>query len=111
MGSGGVQFGNWLPNDERQTVLNKGFDALCDLAEILDIPPSALSLGGNLAIAFGARGTAGGGAAAYEPQHRVFNLTRLKGAGSIAHEWFHAWDNHLCWLSSGTKISPTRPPI
>ena len=28
----------------------------------------------------------------YEPARNVINLTRLKGAGSLAHEWGHALD-------------------
>ncbi len=37
----GVKFGNWLPDDERQRVVNMGYDALCDLAELLRLPRSA----------------------------------------------------------------------
>jgi hypothetical protein len=31
----GVEFGLWIPNDERQTVLNFAYDALHDLADVL----------------------------------------------------------------------------
>ena len=59
--------------------------------------PKALSLNGELAIAFGARGHGGEEAAAahYEPGHQVINMTKIKGAGSLAHEWFHALDHYL----------------
>lgn len=91
-----VEFGNWLPQDERGAVLNYAFDSFCDLAEALDLPPKALSFGNTLAIAFGSRGSGGKSAALahFEPSRFVINLTRLKGAGSLAHEWIHAYDWH-----------------
>lgn len=92
-----VEFGNWLPQDERQQVLNMAFDSLCDLADALDIPPSGVSFDGELAVAFGSRGRGGKHAALahFEPARFVINLTRMKGAGSLAHEWMHALDFHL----------------
>jgi hypothetical protein len=91
----GGEFGLWVNQDERQEVLNKGFDAFCDLADAFDLPPSAVSLGGQLAIAFGARGRGGWAAAHYEPGRRVINLTKPSGEGCLAHEWGHALDHHL----------------
>lgn len=93
----GVEFGNWLPDGERQQVLNMAFDAFADLAYALDIPPSGVSLGGDLAVAFGSRGRGGRRAALahFETTRNVINLTRLKGAGALAHEWMHALDFHL----------------
>lgn len=92
-----VEFGNWLPQDERQSVLNMAFDSLCDLAHALALPPKALSLEGDLAIAFGSRGTGGRRAALahFEPSRMAMNLTRMKGAGTLAHEWLHALDFYL----------------
>lgn len=90
----GVQFGNWTNNDDRQAALNQAYDAFMDLADILGVSPKALSLAGELGIAFGARG--GGSALAhYEPDEIVINLTKTKGAGSLAHEWWHALDNYF----------------
>lgn len=92
----GGEFGNWVPQDERQRILNMAYDGLHDLADVLGVPPEALSLGGQLSIAFGSRGHGLSGAAAhYERQYAVFNLTRLNGAGAVAHEWFHALDNYF----------------
>lgn len=93
----GVQFGNYVEKDRRQQDLNQAWDAFTDLAAVLECEPSALSLNGALALAFGARGSGGIGAAAahYEPGQAVINLTKTRGAGSLAHEWFHALDNHL----------------
>lgn len=103
-----VEYGNWLQQSERQHVLNHAFDAFFDLANTLGLPPKAMSLGGQLAIAFGARGTGGKGAACahYESGRNVINLTRLSGAGFLAHEWGHAFDY---WLAKETGVSATRP--
>lgn len=92
-----VEYGNWLPQDERQVVLNHSFDAFMDLSAALKLPPKAMSLGGDLALAFGSRGRGGRSAARahYEPARNVINLTRLSGAGSLAHEWGHALDYFL----------------
>jgi hypothetical protein len=104
----GIEFGEWLPDDERQAVLDLGYEALWDLAVILRIPPSAIGLGGSLAVAFGARGQ-GGAAAHYEPGRRVLNLTRLRGAGVLAHEYGHALDHWLGVLGSGQETEGGQP--
>ncbi|MHA3392669.1 LPD38 domain-containing protein [Yersinia enterocolitica] len=90
----GVQFGNYVEGARRQTELNDAYDSLVDMAELLNVPPQALSLNGELGLAFGARGKAGA-KAHYEPGQVVINLTKGNGAGSLAHEWFHALDNYL----------------
>ena len=90
----GVEFGNWANQQERQLALNQAYDAFMDLSEATGISPRGLSLGGELGMAFGARG--GGGAAAhYEPGKVVINLTKTQGAGTLAHEWWHAIDNYF----------------
>lgn len=88
----GVQFGNWVEQQTRVKDLNEAYDALVDLAKVLGIPTRAISLNGTLGLAFGARGHKGA-AAHYEPDKVVINLTKMNGAGSLAHEWFHALDN------------------
>jgi hypothetical protein len=100
----GVEFGNWMRQDtgskERQEVLNNAYDGLRDLAEILGVPDKAMSLNGDLALAFGARGQGLVGAKAhYEPEYGVINLTKMSGAGSLAHEWFHAFDHYLARMA------------
>lgn len=87
----GGEFGNWLNNDERQKNLDLGFVAFRDLAKALGIPERAIAFGGKLAIAFGARGK-GNALAHFEPLRNVINLTKLRGAGSLAHEYGHALD-------------------
>lgn len=90
----GGEFGNWLNQNDRQTSMNMGFEALKDLANALHISDFDIALGGSLAIAFGARGH-GKAVAHYEPLRKVINLTKMRGAGSLAHEWWHALDDYL----------------
>lgn len=90
----GVEFGNWVNQTERAACLNEAADALQDLAAIIGIRPEAVALGGSLAWAFGSRGV-GKALAHYEPARRVVNLTKKKGNGCVAHEWFHALDNYM----------------
>lgn len=99
----GVQFGKWLPDAERQLVLDHAFDALCDLADVLRVPRFAISLGGRLSAAFGARGN--GQAAHFETITDIFNLSRLSGAGAIAHEWGHFFDNYAGIAGSSRPIN------
>ena len=94
----GGEFGNWMNQNDRQTSLNMGFEALKDLAAALKISDKDIAYQGELAIAFGARGS-GNAAAHYEPLRKVINLTKLHGAGSLAHEWWHGLDDYL-----GTKL-------
>lgn len=103
----GGEFGNWLNHEDRQTSLNMGYDALCHLADLLNIRREDVSLNGALAIAFGARGKGGAnaGAAHYEPLRQVINLTKMSGAGCLAHEWGHALDHAIGIMCGGTGFA------
>jgi hypothetical protein len=90
----GGEFGNWVKPEERQTMLNMAYDSFMDMTDILGISPRAISLNGELGIAFGSRGIAAA-SAHFEPLRAVINLTRMNGAGSLAHEWAHALDNYF----------------
>lgn len=111
----GVQFGNHVENVRRQSDLNDAFDACHDLADVLGVSTSALTLDGTLGLAFGARGHGGkyGGIAHYELRGAIINITKPRGAGSFAHEWWHALDHHIA-RSAGlphllaTEIAGTR---
>ncbi|WP_373218604.1 LPD1 domain-containing protein [Ruminococcus sp. 5_1_39BFAA] len=94
----GGEFGNWMNQNDRQASLNMGFEALKDLAAALQVSDKDIAYQGTLAIAFGARGS-GNAAAHYEPLRKVINLTKMHGAGSLAHEWWHGLDDYL-----GTKM-------
>ena len=93
----GVEFGNYVEQDKRQRDLNEAYDALMDMADVISVPPKALSLNGRLGLAFGARGKGGKNApkAHYEPLYMAINLTKTNGAGSLAHEWMHAVDDYF----------------
>jgi adenine/guanine phosphoribosyltransferase-like PRPP-binding protein len=93
----GVQFGNYVEQGRRQTDLNQAYDSLMDLAGVIGVPAKAISLNGELGLAFGARGKGGKrpAAAHYEPGQIVINLTKNSGAGSLAHEWWHSLDNYF----------------
>jgi hypothetical protein len=96
-----VEFGNWVPDAERQIMLNMAHDSLLDLAEVLGLDPLDLSLGGRLSAGFGSRGHGGRRAAEYQPSVAVFHFTRMNGAGSLAHEFAHALDH---FLGLGTRV-------
>lgn len=100
----GGEFGSWMKQgtgaQERQFMLNSSYDALMDLSDLLGIPPKAISLEGSLGIAFGSRGS-GWASAHFEPSNLVINLTKTRGAGALAHEWFHALDNYFARKRGG----------
>ena len=99
----GVEFGNWTNQKDRQVAINNAYDAFMDLAEVLGVSPKALSLNGKLGMAFGARGR-GKFNAHYERDKVVINLTKTKGAGSLAHEWFHALDHYFATLGKADSM-------
>ena len=104
----GVNFGNWMPQDERQAHLNHAYDALLDLAELLNVPAKALSLDGKLGVAFGAQGK-GSAAAHFVPGLNEINLTRTSGVGALAHEWAHAVD-HYFGTQDGARVARAERP-
>ncbi|MCD9525543.1 LPD5 domain-containing protein [Photobacterium carnosum] len=105
----GVEFGNWVDQKQRQTMINEAYDALMDMTAVLGISPKAISLNGELGLAFGARGNGGRDAAKahYESGKVVINLTKKRGAGSLGHEWWHALDNYFGKLDTNAKGSPS----
>ncbi len=88
----GVQWGNYVTDEERAHHAVKCAEALSDLAETLGIPEEYVSLRGKLGLSIGARGTSNS-LATYHPDHQVINLTRTGGVGSLAHEWGHFFDH------------------
>lgn len=97
LGFRAAEFGNWLGDAERQQHLDRAYNSMRDLANVLNIDKKDVSLDGRLALAFGSRGRGGvsAGAAHYELYREVINLTKLHGAGCLAHEWGHALDDRL----------------
>lgn len=103
----GINFGNWMKGKsneaERQLHLNHAYDSFMDLADVLGIPPEAISLNGMLGLAIGAQGS-GAHAAHFVPGVNEVNLTRTHGAGSLGHEYAHALDHYFA-NQAGFKAS------
>ncbi|MBA1250185.1 Uncharacterised protein [Pseudomonas luteola] len=105
-GFSGIEYGNWTSQKEREKHLNFAYDSMLDFARIMGWEPMTLSLGGKLGLCIGSRGHGGKNApvAHFDPVNRVINLTRMRGDGSLAHEYFHAVANHYGRLATGTPI-------
>ncbi len=71
--------------------LRKCYEAFTDLTDLLGLDAPQMGNGGELAMAFGARGR-GGARAHYETVRKVINITKM-AAGSLAHEWGHYLDD------------------
>ncbi len=114
-----VQYGEAMNFADSQAHTQAAGEALYDLTDILGFHPEQVSFNGRLALAFGARG--GGRASAhYEPGAKIINITRMRGGGTLAHEWGHALDNIMALVSHngagghGSYLSendPTGPGI
>lgn len=89
-----IQSGNWVLKDKESIEfhIQRAAESMLDMADVTGIAPELLGFGGRLGLAFGARGK-GGALAHYEPVERVINITKMKGGGSLGHEYFHALDN------------------
>ncbi len=90
-----VQIGRWVSESEKQHTAPLFYDALCDLMSILGGNEALISLRGTLALQYGCGGQPGV-SAHYEMATRSFSLAKNAGPGSIAHEWFHAFDHYIC---------------
>lgn len=95
-----LQYGNSMPDTERQYHTKWTLQSMSDLADITGLPLEQITARGKLGIAFGARGK-GGALAHYEYMSKMINLTRSSGFGSLAHEWGHFLDNILSTSSVG----------
>lgn len=87
--------GKWVTKEERYISANLIFDALADLAQILHLPPTAIGLRGKLNFAFG-HGGQKHVQAHYNAYDQTLALAKNAGGGALAHEWFHAFDHHIC---------------
>jgi len=90
-----IELGKWVTKEEKNKASNLFHDALCDLMLILKAPESLISLRGTLALQYG-KGGQRYVSAHYSPAERTFALAKNAGPGSIAHEWFHAFDHYIC---------------
>jgi len=102
----GVEFGNWLTNEDRFNYIVCLYYSLYDMNKILRFGGN-VGLENTLAVAFGARGRSRA-LAHYEPGSEIINITRYSkefrdadkprgfaesgGMGAFAHEYGHALD-------------------
>lgn len=93
-GFNSIHIGRWVTADEQQRAANLFFDALCDLQLLLQVPQQVISLNGSLALTYGIGGQPGV-CAHYQPKGRILALAKNAGGGSLAHEWFHAFDHYI----------------
>ncbi len=93
-GFNSIHIGRWVKSAEQQQAANLFFDALCDLQLLLQVPEQVISLNGSLALTYGIGGQRGV-CAHYQPQGRILALAKNAGGGSLAHEWFHAFDHYI----------------
>jgi len=111
-----IQSGNWVLDDPNSAKFHveQTAGAMMDLGDMLGIDTHSLGIGGRLGMAFGARGTgsagwkSGAARAHYESVHRVINLTKMGGGGTVGHEWFHSIDDMLGELTSGVEVGVAR---
>jgi hypothetical protein len=102
----GVEFGNWMSQVDRLEFLYGAAHAFEEMRKFLGVPAHYIGLGGELAIAFGARGT-GFALAHYEPWSRAINITKPHGeVGALFHEYAHAVDN-IVYQTIRQKHEPT----
>jgi hypothetical protein len=102
----GIEFGNWVTNEDRFNYVVCLYFSLYDLNKILHFNGN-IGLANTIAVAFGARGS-GRAIAHFEPGNNVINITRYDkdvretdkphsfatsgGMGAFAHEYGHALD-------------------
>ncbi len=114
-----AKVGAWVNQREQQAAANLVFDALCDLMTILQVNEQVISLRGTLSIAFGSGGNKYC-SAHYNSATRTISLAKNAGPGSLAHEYFHAFDHFITkhflkrgdmndfasslWLQSGVVV-------
>ena len=87
--------GKWVDKQEKQLAANLIYDALADLAWLLNVPSKVIGLRQQLSLSFGTGGQLGV-QAHYNSLERCLYLAKNAGAGALAHEWWHAFDHYIC---------------
>lgn len=95
-----IEIGHWVTPKERDRAAFNFHRALTDLMAVLNVPEAAISLRQSLGLQYG-KGGRPGVSAHYVPMLRKLSLAKNAGAGSLAHEWFHAFDHYM-----GEKMFP-----
>lgn len=94
LGFKNIEFGKVLPDKEAILHVRHFISSMVDLGDILDLDIIKLNELGNISIGFASRGH-GKASAHYEPKRKIINITRARGGGAVAHEYFHYLDNVL----------------
>lgn len=89
-----IEMGRWVTPVERDRAAAAFYRALCDLMTALSVPEVVISLRGQLSLQYGKGGQLGVNAH-YMPATQQLALAKNAGAGSLAHEWFHAFDHYI----------------
>lgn len=89
-----IEIGRWVSIPERDRAAGQFHRALNDLMSVLRGPEHLISLRQTLGLQYGIGGRPGV-AAHYLPATRQLALAKNAGAGSLAHEWFHAFDHYM----------------
>jgi hypothetical protein len=89
-----IEIGRWVSESERDRAAARFYQALNDLMGVLQGPELLISLRQTLGLQFGIGGRPGV-SAHYIPATRQLALAKNAGAGSLAHEWFHAFDHYM----------------
>jgi len=89
-----IEIGRWVSESEKDRAAIRFQQALNDLMDVLCGPEHLISLRHTLGLQYGIGGRPGV-AAHYIPMTRQLALAKNAGAGSLAHEWFHAFDHYM----------------
>lgn len=89
-----IEVGRWVTPAEMDQAATRFQKALNDLKSVLKAPECLVSLRATLGIQYGIGGQPGI-SAHYTPATRQLALAKNAGAGSLAHEWFHAFDHYM----------------
>lgn len=89
-----VQFWNYMKDRDSLYHVENFIESMVDMWDTLWIDLKRLNKDMWLSIAFWARGTPWA-AAHYEPLYDIINLTKSAWDWSVAHEWWHFFDNSL----------------
>lgn len=93
-------------NESQQAFLNETYDSLLQMAEMLEIPTEAIGLGGQLTINIKQNLQMKPFFTPIGSEGATLNLNAETGV--LAHEWFHALDNHFTSFRGAENRNTTR---